>query len=131
MEYDLTNPAQAAQSVKPETNTLAKEFIPSLKITEIPDFETFALDPDKYLNQVAGEEGMQVGSQESTGIQADTQDQPLPPTQSVQEKPVQAQTQAQTQPAAQASNDMPKVQVTQSQPAGEGTQEKPEKESLA
>jgi hypothetical protein len=130
MEYDLTNPAQAAQSVKPEANTLTKEFIPSLKITEIPDFETFALDPDKYLSQVADAGGTQVGSQESTGIQADTQEQPLPPTQSAQEKPAQP-AQPPAQPAAQANNDMPKVQVTQSQPAGEGAQEQPEKESLA
>ena len=80
MEYDLTNPSDASQAAnKPE---LTKEFIPSLGITEIPDFETFSLDPDKYLSQVVepeGEAGVEP-TQEVEPAQTETQEEDtLPP----------------------------------------------------
>ena len=80
MEYDLTNPSDATQAAnKPE---LTKEFIPSLGITEIPDFETFSLDPDKYLSQVTEPEGegIEEPTQEVEPVQNETQDEEtLPP----------------------------------------------------
>jgi len=125
MDIDLTNPQDATGAAN--TPTLTKEFIPSLGVTEIPDFETFSLDPDKYLAQVVdpNAEGMQPTAVEEPAVQTQMQDESLPPVEGAETQEVQ--TQAQTQ------DDLPSVPASGAQEEGEGTgeqAEEPEKETL-
>jgi hypothetical protein len=123
MEYDLTNPGEAVQSV--DQSTLAKEFIPTFGITEIPDFETFSLDPDKYLAQVTDPNNPEMqATQEAMPTENGTQEESLPPVENIEGsgETVQASAQAsnndmpRAQASAQASaNDMPGAQDSKSE----------------
>jgi len=118
MDIDLTNPQDATGAAN--TPELTKEFIPSLGVTEIPDFETFSLDPDKYLSQVVDPNAaaMEPTAVEDTPMQAQTQDETLPPVEG-------AQTQAQTQVDPNA-NDLPSVPASAAEGSGEEVQDKTE-----
>ncbi len=125
MDIDLTNPQDATGAAN--TPTLTKEFIPSLGVTEIPDFETFSLDPDKYLAQVVdpNAEGMQPTVVEEPAVQTQTQmqDESLPPVEGAETQEVQTQSQ----------DDLPSVPASGAQEESEGSGEQvdePEKETL-
>lgn len=125
MDIDLTNPQDATGAANEPT--LTKEFIPSLGVTEIPDFETFSLDPDKYLSQVVdpNAESMEPTVVEEAPMQTQmqTQDETLPPVEGA-ETQVQTQTQE-----VQTQSDMPSAPAAAAEGSGEEVQD-PEKETL-
>ncbi len=115
MDIDLTNPQDATSAAN--TPTLTKEFIPSLGVTEIPDFETFSMDPDKYLSQIVdpNAESMEPTAVEEVPIQTQTQDEAIPPTESAQ---------------TQETSDLPSVPASAAEGSGEQVQDETEKETL-
>ena len=123
MDIDLTNPQDA--NVAANEPTLTKEFIPSLGVTEIPDFETFSLDPDKYLSQVVDPSQVEPeGAQEvdtTVQTQMETEEtETLPPVDGAQTQEVQTQ----------STGDMPGAEDAQPAEGSEETPEDPEKETL-
>ncbi len=121
MEYDLSNPTEA--TISANQPNLTKEFIPSLGVTEIPDFETFSLDPDKYLSQVTDPSTMDMQTEEPTqevdAMQNEIQPDTLPP---VDETTQDIQTQ-------EGGEDMPGAEDSV-QGSGETVQDEQEKETL-
>ena len=122
MDIDLTNPQDATGAAN--TPELTKEFIPSLGVTEIPDFETFSLDPDKYLSQVIdpNTESMEPSAVEEAPMQTQVQTETLPPVEGTE-------TQAQTQVDPNAS-DMPSVPAAGAQEGSGETSTETDKETL-
>jgi len=128
MEYDMTNPGDATQSVN--NPTMTKEFVPQLGITEIPDFETFSLDPDKWLGQVTAQatqtQTMDAEQIPEVDVQTQVESQPLPPAEGTQEETPQEDTPGTQDVQAQSTQETPAAVPAEGggEPGGGETQQR-------
>ena len=138
MEYDLSQPGETNAAVN--QSELSQEFIPSFGVTEIPDFDTFSKDPDKYISQVVDPNQKPIDDTSMQTQEVDpaqpVQDDTLPPVDDTSTQEVQSTEEVQDNEEVQSTQEVQDTEETGSSDmpgaddAEEGSEESTERETL-